>query len=133
MVAGIKSSRGGVVSESNGSVSWEFCDFPEFFTLSGIFGRIKSKNDQTTCYYFLMRPISVDLAKKTRIGELKFWPYFATAPLTKDIDENRWFLEYNYIRRGKHLASFMKAVPQWHFRSSARSPLFPRWFEGVCV
>ena len=28
-----------------------------------------------------MRPISVDLAKKKRIGELKFWPYFATAPL----------------------------------------------------
>ena len=64
MVAGIKSSRGGVMSESNGSASWKFCDFPKFFTLSDFFGRIKSKNDQTTCYYILMRPISVDLAKK---------------------------------------------------------------------
>ena len=76
MAAGIKSSGGGVMSESNGSVSWKFCDFPKFLTLSDFFGQIKSKNDQTTCYYFLMRPISVDLALKKRasagIGELKF-------------------------------------------------------------
>ena len=64
MAAGIKSSGGGVMSVSNESVSWKFCDFPNFLTLSDIFGRILSKKDQTTCDYFLMRPISVDLAKK---------------------------------------------------------------------
>ena len=81
MAAGIKSSGGGVMSESNGSVSWKFCDFPKFLTLSDFFGRIKSKNDQTTCYYFLMRPISVDLAKKKRAsGNLNFGPISLRRP-----------------------------------------------------
>ena len=31
MVAGIKSSGGGVMNDSNGSVSWKFRDFPIFF------------------------------------------------------------------------------------------------------
>ena len=71
------------MGESNGSVSWKFCDFPEFLTLSDIFGRIESKNDQTTCYYILMRPILVDLALKNAhcadiahcaLGDLNFDP-----------------------------------------------------------
>ena len=64
MAAGIKSSGGGVMNDSSGSVSWKFRDFPKFLTLSDIFGQFKRKNDQTTRGCFLLRPISVDLAKK---------------------------------------------------------------------
>ena len=81
MAAGIKSSGGGVMSESNGSVSWKFCDFPKFLTLSDIFGRFECKNDQTTRGCFLMRPISVDLALKKRAsGDLNFDPIFLRRP-----------------------------------------------------